>query len=310
MFQFPNPSDLRSRVVLIPALILHLLLAGGAVAQAPGATEPSLPLWQVSHAGNTVYLMGSVHLLTADAYPLDAALYEAFDASEVVVLELDPDEMMASASMMMMRGMYSDGRTLRDDLPPASFQEVARRTEELGIPGVALQMMKPWLVALTMPSIVLQRSGYSPDLGIDMHFFQRARQSGKTVIALETTADQIDVFDGLSREGQVEYLLSTMHDLDKTSDMVAQLTRLWRTGDADRMAEMLSESLQEHPELTDRILIRRNHNWLPEIESLLKERRPSIVIVGMAHIVGEHSLVELLRGRGYEVTRVTELAAR
>ena len=47
-----------------------------------------------------MYLVGSVHMLSKDYYPLSAALDTAFEASDLLVEELDFGEMMAPESQL------------------------------------------------------------------------------------------------------------------------------------------------------------------------------------------------------------------
>jgi uncharacterized protein len=68
---------------------------------------------------------------------------------------------------------------------------------------------------------------------------------------------------------------------------------------------MFTEAMREQPLLMDRLLYERNRNWIPGIEALLHGDETAIVIVGMGHLVGEGSVVALLRERGYDVARVT-----
>jgi uncharacterized protein len=267
-------------------------------------TGDELPLWAVSHEANTVYLLGSIHMLRPDAYPLHEALYETFDASEVIVFELDYDEMIGAAPRMMTRGTFQDGRTLESVLPGELFSHLEGRLRALGIPIELIQPMKPWLAGLTLTSIVAQQAGYTAEFGIDNHFFGRAREAGKQVGAFETVDEQIDVFDGLSTEGQVSYLLTALDDMDRAASQLDELTDLWLRGNTERLAELLTESTSQHPELYDRLLLRRNRDWLPQLEVLLHSGRPAMVVVGLAHLVGQESVIELLRTEGYDVSRV------
>lgn len=239
-------------------MLLSFAAAAPAIAQEQGAA--SLPLWEVTHQGNTVYLMGSVHMLRPEVYPLDDALYEAFDAAEVVAFELD-------------------------------------------LPVAMVEQMKPWLVSLTLSSVVMQQAGFEAAAGIDLHFHERAKAANRTIIGLETMQDQIVVFEGLDDAGQVAFVRSTLEQLDTSVDQLDEATEYWRHGDVERLAEMFTESMGDQPVLMERILFERNRNWIPQIEALLQTPETAIVIVGIGHLVGEGSVIELLEKRGYSVRR-------
>ena len=100
----------------------------------------------------------------------------------------DPMLMMAALS----KAMLTDGRTLDQVIAPELFAEVKKRAEKAGLPMMALQRMKPWLVAITLMAPTLQAAGFKPELGVDRHFFDRAKDSGMKRQALETMAFQLD----------------------------------------------------------------------------------------------------------------------
>jgi len=65
------------RSVTRRAFILALLFVLAAVATVPAQSRSFL--WKATNARGSVYLAGSIHMLTADAYPLSPA----FDAAPV-----------------------------------------------------------------------------------------------------------------------------------------------------------------------------------------------------------------------------------
>jgi uncharacterized protein len=299
-------------LILLGSAALLVTVPGavsGVIAHAsqPAAAAPvdgALPMWEVRAGERTLYLLGSVHLLRPTVYPLDPAIYRAFDAARVVAFELAPDEIAAAAPLMVSVGRLPDGRTFRDELPASVAAELERRLEEFGLPVAAFERMKPWVVALSLSALTLQRAGFSAESGLDLHLQARARGAGKRVIGLETAREQFEVFDGLDREGQEAFVRSTLAELDESAARLDEATAMWQRGDAEAMAAMMTESMREQPALTERLLDARNRAWIPDIEALLTAGEPAIVIVGMGHLVGEGSVVQLLRERGYTVTRV------
>ena len=170
--------------------------------QLPAQTGKNF-LWKVEGEGGAVaYLLGSLHVLTPEWYPLSAVINQAFTDSKTLVEEVDLDE--TNDPMLMMaalsKAMLTDGKTLDQVVAPDVYAEVKRRAEQSGLPMLALQRMKPWLVAITLMAPTLQAAGFKPELGVDRHFFDRAKASGMKRRALETIAYQLDRFDQLSAE--------------------------------------------------------------------------------------------------------------
>jgi uncharacterized protein YbaP (TraB family) len=291
---------LRSRIL---AALVVLVLAGNTLAAQDAKKQF---LWKVeSTDGSIAYLLGSLHVLTPEFYPLSAGINKAFAASQTLVEEVDFDEMNDPAQMMnaLGRAMLTDGRTLDQLVAPSTYAEVTKRAEKAGLPMVALQRMKPWLVAITLMGPTLQAAGFKAELGVDKHFFDRAKEAGLKRKALETLVYQIDRFDQLSPKLQEEMLVSGMKDLDTQVGNVTELAQQWAAGDVKALEKSLLLSFSESPELYDRLLVERNRNWVPHVETCLQQNAGCFIVVGAAHLVGPDGLPTLLAKKGYKVTQ-------
>jgi uncharacterized protein len=263
-------------------------------------------LWKVEDANGTVaYLLGSLHVLTPEWYPLSATINKAYADSKTLVEEVDIDETNDPTVMMsaLAKAMLTDGRTLDQIVAPEVFAEVKRRVEKSGLPMMAIQRMKPWLVAITLMGPTLQAAGYKPELGIDRHFYDRAKASGLKREALETLSYQLDRFDQLSPKLQEDLLKTTMEDLDTEVSGVKEMAQAWSFGNVQSMEKLTLAALQESPELYKRLLVERNLNWIPKVEACLKEKQGCFVVVGAAHLVGPDGLPTLLAKKGYKVSQ-------
>ena len=262
-------------------------------------------LWKVEGEGAAAYLLGSLHVLTPDFYPLSATINKAFAESKTLVEEVDIDETNDPAVMMaaLSKAMLTGGQTLDQVIAPEVFAELKKRAEQAGLPMMALQRMKPWLVAITLMAPMLEAAGFKPEHGIDRHFFDRAKDSGMKRQALETMAYQLDRFDSLSPKLQEDLLRTTMEDLDKEVAGVKELAQAWTFGNVAEMEKLTMTMRDEAPELYQRLLVERNHNWIPHVETCLKEKAACFIVVGAAHLIGPDGLPTLLAKKGYKVTQ-------
>lgn len=279
-----------------------LALCASVAAQAPQKHF----LWKVEDGkGASAYLLGSLHVLTADAYPLPAPIDKAFAESKTLVEEVDLDEMNDPMQMMaaLSKAMLTGGQTLDQLISAETFAEVEKRAEAYGMPMMALQRMKPWLVAVTLMAPTLQSAGFKPELGIDRHYFDRAKEKGLKRQALETLAYQLDRFDQMSPKLQEELLKATITDLDTQVSGVKEMVRAWASGDLGTVEKLTLTAFLESPELYQRLLLERNQNWLPHVERCLTDNAGCFVVVGAAHLVGTDGLPALLAKKGYRVTQ-------
>jgi len=283
--------------------VCALLIAGGSAAiAAQGA--PRHFLWKVtSPTGGEAYLLGSVHVLTKSYYPLSPVIEQAFAQSKVLVEEVDLDEMNDPATMMGLMGkaMLPDGQTLDQVVSKETFAAIRTRAEHNGVPMLLLQRMKPWMAAVALISSELTRAGFDGALGIDRHFYDRAKASGMPRRALETVAYQFDRMDGLTGTLQEASLKALLADIDAQATNIETLAEAWRGGDTATLERLLFEGFKDSPEITERLLLERNRNWVAPVEKCLAEQSRCFVVVGAAHLVGPDSLVQLLRARKHTV---------
>ena len=114
--------------------------------------------------------------------------------------------------------MLPADQSLEEVVSPATFALVTRRVADLGMPVEPLKRFKPWMLALTLLSLEWLKAGFDPDLGLDKHFYDRARSEGKTVQGLETLDFQISRFDGMTPNEQDRLLAQTLKELDTQRD--------------------------------------------------------------------------------------------
>ena len=282
--------------------LLAALAAGYAQAQAPERHF----LWKLtSPQGKEAYLLGSVHVLSKSFYPLSPVIDSAFATSKTLVEEIDIDEMENPATMMGLIGkaMLPDGQTLDQVVSSDTYSAVRARADTHGLPWPMLQRMKPWMVAVTLTAAEVSKAGFDPALGVDRHFFNRAKSAGMPRRALETVAYQFDRLDGLGAVQQESSLKAMLTDIDVQAKNVETLASAWRSGDTATVERLLMEGFTDAPEIAERLLYERNRNWVDPVERCLTEDARCFVVVGAAHLVGRGSLVELLRERKHTVVQ-------
>jgi hypothetical protein len=149
-----------------PALgaVLSFVIVYAAVAPARPLAAARSFLWRASKGQGVVYLVGSVHMLTADFYPLAPALEAAFKESDLLVEEADLGEMLSPTTQfsLLQRGMLPAGQTLDKVVSPATLALVNAHAGALGPGGAveAVKQFKPWFLAMTLEAMEWQKAGF------------------------------------------------------------------------------------------------------------------------------------------------------
>ena len=121
-------------------------------------------LWRVSSGGNSIYLLGSLHLLKRENYPLNETIEKAFNDSQTLVLEVDMKSMTdpTTQQMMLSRGMLPQGDSIDKRVSKETYELAKKKTQELGLDISAFKQFKPWFFAMTLTVIKLQSLGFNP----------------------------------------------------------------------------------------------------------------------------------------------------
>ncbi len=293
-------------VVKASTVLLAVLVMLGCAAcsgQAGADDDGRHFLWEVSGKTNRVYLLGSVHMLRKHDYPLPAAMEAAYDDAERLLMELDMDDLdpVALQALMTRLGTIADGGRLRDLMGETDWRRAATDARAIGLDLATLDAVEPWLAAMTVVNMEMARQGFRAEDGIEMHFTRRAGADGKPIEGLETIAEQFGLFDALPLSVQKRFLLKSLDDAAAMANEAETLIDAWKRADLAAMQAEMADGFEGLPALYDVLVAKRNRAWVVTLESLLDEKDDYLVIVGALHLVGEDSVVRLLRERGLTV---------
>jgi uncharacterized protein YbaP (TraB family) len=262
--------------------------------------EASGLVYAVKGERNTVYLAGSVHMLKQAESQLPPAFERAYTESEALVMEIDLDDLdpAVAVAWMMENGINADGATLRETIGEPLHAKVASAAGELGVPIEGLQQFEPWVITLTLVERAYVKAGFDSESGVEKQLARRAGADKKPITGLETLEQQLGALDTLSAKEQRSFLEQTVAELGNLEEETRDLFAAWRTGDAKRLATLLTDEFREYPVLYRALVTQRNALWMPQIEKLLREKDDYLVVVGALHLVGDDGLLELARARG------------
>lgn len=264
------------------------------------------PVWAIRGAHNTVYLAGSVHLLRSRDATLPTAFDRAYQDADALVMEIDLDDLdpAAAQSWMLAHGMIGDEKTLGDLIGKARYEKVEQEGNRLGVPVEALQQLEPWLVAMTLAQLQYMKLGFDPEQGVEKQLERKAQADHKEITGLETLDEQLGLLAHLSADDQAKFLDLTLEEMHEMEGETDTLLGAWRTGNAQKLAAILSDEYKVAPVLYRTLVAERNKRWMPQIEKLLKSDKDYLIVVGALHLVGTGGLLELTKARGYDAKQL------
>ena len=264
-------------------------------------------LWRVQSKRNTVYVLGSIHLLKKDIYPLSRTIEGAFEKSDFLAVEANVNDISRlDIGKLMESAFYPGGDSLEKHVSGKTFSLIKEETARAGLPMELVYNQRPWFLGLTLESIELMKSGYDPNYGIDKYFLSKA-EGRKKISELESLDYQINLLAGLNDEEQELFLLYTLRELRILVQEVDKLVDAWKSGAVEKMESTITKSLAEDRRfytIYDKLIYKRNRNMAQKIEGYLKTNGTYFVVVGAAHLLGDKGIIQLLKDRGYSVQQL------
>jgi uncharacterized protein YbaP (TraB family) len=264
-------------------------------------------LWRVQSKTNRVYVLGSLHFFKREVYPLNPQIEKAFDQSDFLVVEANINDIKkVDIQKVIESAFYPADDTLEKHVSPKTYEWVRREMSGLAIAPELINKQRPWFLAMTVVSSEIMKLGLDPNLGIDKYFLTKA-EGKKKIFELESLDYQIGLLSTLSDKDQELFLLYTLKDLKVMEEESSKLIQAWISGDAKAVESLLARSISEDERLSsifEKIVYERNKTMASKIEDFLGTKETYFVIVGAGHLVGDHGILEILKGKGYLVEQL------
>ncbi|NND00235.1 MAG: TraB/GumN family protein [Gammaproteobacteria bacterium] len=265
-------------------------------------------MWKLVDQDTEIYLFGTFHLLPPDINWSSAKMLAAMAETSVTYLEADA----ASASgqrevlsAVQRYGYNSPGVSLTATLGKqraAKLAEVARR---YGVELAVLEPLRPWLATLTLAVKAYQQAGLVSQSGAESTIIQIAQQQQDEIRYLESSVEQIHALASLDEMADYTSFDAELAQFADFSREVLPLMEAWRSGDiATIELKLLTMLRNASPNSFDILFRKRNLNWRRQIKALMDGTGGYFIAVGVGHMVGDDSLIAMLRDDGYRVKRV------
>lgn len=290
-------------------------------------------LWKVQKGGNTVYMLGSIHVANNSIYPFSKDIMEAYEKADTLGVEVrlsDQEGLQAFAKSQV----YLDNSVLKDHISKGLYEKVMKAVKKLGVNEKDIEVYKPWALANTFTTLASTSgknnvsTAEAVDLGIDNYFMQIAENEKKPISELEGYKEQGALFDHFSDKLQEYYLNSSLEAFnsegnantteDEGESVAAQMVGSWLTQWKDGNLKDFSDSYVPQKELVDKehpeeikeynnvFFVERDKKMSEKVEKWLNQggNHTTFVVAGSGHFVGKTGIVALLEAKGYQVTQI------
>lgn len=282
-------------------------------------TDIQPPLWKVTdpESGNSIYLLGTMHVIPEAAKDYPDKLMDIYNNCEAIAVEYDTISLMADpdAFAEFQNGfLYTDGSKITDHISEDTYKKLTGYFDSLGGYNTMLDQYNTGFFINQLNSIMLLRLENLQTSGTDEHFIDLARNDSKEVINIETLDTQIGAISAYSDE-LADYVLSdcldTMDNIEDYAEDISDIYEEWAKGsgdipfESDIDLEEIPEYLKDdYSEYKDTLLNKRNHEMAEKASELLKSGKNCLFMVGALHYSEDVGVDNLLEGMGYTVEKI------
>jgi uncharacterized protein len=312
-------EDLARRSKFIPSIcILFLLLLCGCQTN----DEYTGSVWKISDQKSdattgSVHILGSMHFVSNDDIKMSKTINELFDKSTIVVFESNPKAEEKDFAFISNSDLakFIDANTLNGVI--SHFKEIGLTDKQI---NKAIKIHPYGIYRYLIESAPQRRNSQKSNLnaslkypGVDSRLHALALSKGKTIVYLETVEDVIRLW-GEHCPGKTEYsalisdVLLHLSGEKKLPQGAASAYHSLETGETDKFLEWYtSEVVQQSTEVSINQRCSnnpRNFFWKSKIVDYIKSDKNVLVVIGISHLVGEKSIVNLLKNDGFKAERV------
>ncbi len=294
--------------VLISALVAMTAWALTACGAAPAAQAPAprqgAALWHIRDADSDIWLFGTAHELPEGVQWRGTDVEAAFQAAEEIVTETDtsPPAVAEYQRLATALGMLPAGRTLFDNMAAEDRARLDRVAQASNLQGAQFTQVRPWLAALQLSAAYEATRGQTRENGAESVLIDDAREARKRRSFLETPAEQVHFLADLAPADEMRFLNTTLRQIEAESRAPAALEQTWARGETEALgAQLDAEMRAAGPAVYAALITNRNRRWADEVQRRLNGSGKVFIAVGAAHLIGDGSVVDLLRERGVTV---------
>ncbi|MEM8579017.1 MAG: TraB/GumN family protein [Pseudomonadota bacterium] len=284
-------------------------------AQMAGTPYPEGNHWIARRGGDTLHLVGTIHIHDPRLDPIAARLAPIIRSADRLLAEAEPDgEAKLQAHLAQNPSLIRiPAPSLIDRLDADTWAALADAARARGIPPAMAAQLQPWYLSLSLavpPCVTVDL--VQGKRGLDHRLMDIALAEGVPIQALEPYTTIFELFAAQPLDEQIAAIeLGILPAAQATDAMVTVIEQYFDEAHASTFplnAILAKGWLDMDPaafdamfaEMLDKLLYTRNDNWMPR---LLEARGTSVVAVGAAHLGGTGGLLEMLEAEGFTLER-------
>lgn len=263
--------------------------------------------YKIENNGNTIYILGSIHIGDNSMYPIDEKVIDAFNSSNELYVEVNVTDQ-SKMKYIQEEMFYKDNTNLKDSLGDNLYNKYKLFMDKYFIEENNYINLKPWAAYNMLSNLPMNvKMPNSSDLGIDRYFITKAKLNNKTIKELETIELQTNVLSSLSDEDYKNMINSFLdaansYGIDIFTQNSEDLKNIWKSGNDKE----LNLKINKGDKFSNNLFDKRDIGMAEKITDMLnsKNKNTIFVVAGAAHFTPEDSVIKLLENNGFTIQKL------
>ena len=261
-----------------PLLLITIILSGILFAFKNTKRKPkNTLLWEIKHPNSkyTSYIFGTIHLIEKEYFHFPK-LY--------IYLENDQD--------LLSYFTQEQNKVLLQWVEQNLHLNEQEFTESYG-------KFKPFILVQT----ITQFAFLDKTISYEREIVKIIKNQNIPIEGLETIENQINLFNILPMENQVNMIMQAIESTTKNQLILSQMQQAYKDQDLDRIHQLLLEESTLTSTDFNHFVTARNMQWIKPLTTYFSQGK-TFVAVGAGHLAGENGILNLLRKEGYKTKAI------
>jgi uncharacterized protein YbaP (TraB family) len=137
----------------------------------------------------------------------------------------------------------------------------------------------------------------------DIELLRYAKKNKLKSYSLESVDREAQALNSFTIKEQCAALLHSVNNFDQQKEEYRKLMEDYPRGKLEEIFKYTLHALENNSQFIEEFYFKRNEEWLPKIERMVKEN-VAFISVGVSHLEGERGLLTLLQSKGYRLTPI------
>lgn len=274
---------------------------GGAAAMSRAETPDRFPLWEISLGGGKVFLLG--HTPPRAAAWQDERIEGLLRGCGQLWNETN-HRTKANVQALMQEYGIARGQSLEGRLDAGQRARLSAAAKAVSVPLESLAHFRPWLAAQALEGALFSTPPFDKPNADQVLVAEAQSLSIAVSSEFPTLTDVTRWLAGLPAAAETQYLLYIIDEVLMGQDRGQRIYAEWDRGNAAPATAWMARMARNYPELYRAMDVQRNQLWVPRVRTMLNANRPSMIVVGLYHLVGPDSMLAQLAAGGIRARRI------